>query len=69
MVKPPRCPPPQKRKSDLPRGDAIASRAVVPKKRDPRQSGLFDRPLPAFVRPQLAKLVMVNPLSQRKPAA
>jgi bifunctional non-homologous end joining protein LigD len=57
MAKPPsRRPRPQKRKSDLPAGDAVASRAVVPKKRDPRQPG-FDRPLPAFIRPQLAKLV------------
>jgi hypothetical protein len=56
MAKPPRRQP-QKRKSDVPHGDAIASRAVVPRKRDPRQGGIFDAPLPAFVRPQLAKLV------------
>jgi hypothetical protein len=58
---PPRRPPPQKRKSNLPAGDAVASRAVVPKKRDPRQAGIFDRPLPAFIGPQLAKLVTEAP--------
>jgi hypothetical protein len=38
---------PQKRKPGL-KSDAVTSRAVVPKKRDPRQPALFDRPLPAF---------------------
>jgi hypothetical protein len=57
VAKPPRRPPPQKRKSNLPAGDAVATRAIVPKKRDPRQSGMFDAPLPAFVRPQFANLV------------
>jgi hypothetical protein len=61
MANPPRRPPPQKRKSGLPAGDAVASRAVVPKKRDPRQAGIFDRPLPAFVRLQVAKLVIEAP--------
>jgi hypothetical protein len=61
MVKPPHRPPPQKRKSDLPARDVVASRAVVPKKRDPRQAGIFDAPLPAFIRPQLAKLVTEAP--------
>jgi DNA ligase D-like protein (predicted ligase) len=56
MAKPPRRPPPQKRKADLV-SEVVASRVVVPNKRDPRQAGIFDRPLPAFVRPQLAKLV------------
>src|SRR5947209_9304218 len=64
MAKPPRRPP-QKRKSDLPRGDAITSRAVVPRKRDPRQAGIFDAPLPAFIRPQLAKLVTEAPAGDR----
>jgi hypothetical protein len=61
MAKPPRRPPPQKRKSDLPAGDAVASRAIVPKRRNPRQAAVFDRPLPAFIRPQLAKLVTEAP--------
>jgi hypothetical protein len=47
MAKPPRRPPPQRRKSDLPAADAVASRAVVPRKGDPRQAGIFDAPLPA----------------------
>jgi bifunctional non-homologous end joining protein LigD len=64
MAKPPRRPP-QTRKSDLPAGDAIASRAVVPKKRDPRQPALFDRLLPALIRPQLAKLVTEAPEGER----
>jgi hypothetical protein len=62
---PPRRPPPQKRKSDLPADDAVASRAVVPKKRDPRQAGIFDAPQPAFIRPQLAKLVTEAPEGER----
>jgi ATP-dependent DNA ligase len=62
---PPRRPRPQKRKSDLPAGDAVASRAVLPRKRDPRQAGIFDAPLPAFIRPQLAKLVTEAPEGER----
>ncbi|MEA2859973.1 MAG: bifunctional non-ous end joining protein LigD [Methylobacteriaceae bacterium] len=61
----PRRPPPQKRTSDLPAGDAVASRAVVRSKRDPRQAGIFDAPLPAFIRPQLAKLVTEAPEGER----
>jgi len=41
--------PAEKRKSDLRAGDAIISRAVLPRKRDSRQPGIFDAPLPAFV--------------------
>src|SRR5947209_18287583 len=59
--KPPRRSPPQKRKSDLPAGDAVTGRAVLPRERDPRQAGIFDAPLPAFVRSQLAKLVTEAP--------
>jgi hypothetical protein len=58
-------PPPQKRKSDKPAGKAVASRSVVPKKRDPRQAGIFDAPLPAFIRSQLAKLVTEAPGGER----
>jgi DNA ligase D-like protein (predicted ligase) len=65
MAKPPRRLPPQKRKSDLPAGDAVTSRAIVPKKRDPRQSGIFDAPMPPFVRPQLAELVTEAPEGER----
>jgi bifunctional non-homologous end joining protein LigD len=65
MAKPPRRPPPQKRKSNLPAGDAVASPGVVPRKRDPRQAGMFDAALPALVRPQLAKLVSEAPEGER----
>ena len=65
MAKPPRRTPPQKRKSDLPVDDAFASRAVRPKPRDPCQTGIFDAPLPGFVRPQLAKLVTEAPEGDR----
>jgi hypothetical protein len=51
MAQPPRRQPPQKRKSGLSAGDTVASRAVLPKKRDRRQPGIFDAPLPAFIRP------------------
>jgi ATP-dependent DNA ligase len=64
MRKPP-SPTPPKRKSDLAAGDAVASRAVVPRKRDPRQPGIFDAPLPPFIRPQLAKLVIEAPEGER----
>ena len=37
----------------------------MPKKRDPRQTGIFDAPLPAFIRPQLAKLVTETPEGER----
>jgi hypothetical protein len=39
MAKPPGRLPPQKRKSDLRASEALASRAFVPNKRDPRQAG------------------------------
>jgi bifunctional non-homologous end joining protein LigD len=65
MAKPPRRTPPQKRKSNLPAGDAVISSAIVPKKRDPRQSGIFDAPLQAFIRPQLAKLITETPDGDR----
>src|SRR5947209_2752652 len=65
MAKQPRRQPPQKRRSDLSPGDAVASRAVLPRKRDARQAGIFDAPLPAFIRPQLAKLVTEAPDGER----
>src|SRR3954447_3655508 len=65
MAKPPRRPRRPKRKSNLAAGDAVASRAVVPSKRDPRQPGIFDAPLPPFIRPQLAKLVAEAPEGER----
>src|SRR5436309_236096 len=65
MAKPPRRAPPQKRKSNLAAGDAVAGPAVVARRRDPRQAGIFDAPLPAFIRPQLAKLVTEAPEGER----
>src|SRR3954466_8095545 len=65
MAKPPGPRTPPKRKSDLAVGDAVASRAVVPRKRHPRQPGIFDAPLPPFIRPQLAKLVTGAPEGER----
>jgi len=62
MAKSPRKSLPQTRKSDMPAADA--SRAVVPRKRDPKQTGIFDAPLPALVRPQLAKLVTAAPAGE-----
>jgi hypothetical protein len=41
MTKPPRHPPPQKRKAGLV-DEKVESRAVVPRKRNPRQAGLLD---------------------------
>jgi bifunctional non-homologous end joining protein LigD len=38
---------------------------VLARKRDPRQAGIFDAPLPAFIRPQLAKLVTEAPEGER----
>jgi hypothetical protein len=40
---------------------------VVPKNRDPRQAGIFDAPLPAFSRPQLARLVLRRPPASAGP--
>jgi ATP-dependent DNA ligase len=38
---------------------------VLPRIRDPRQAGIFDAALPAFIRPQLAKLVTEAPEGER----
>ena len=58
MASPPRRP--IKRKTDAPR-DAVADRAVVAKAVDPRQAGLFDEPLPKWIRPCLPTLVDKTP--------
>lgn len=52
---------PSKRKTDAP-GAAVADRAVVAKPADPRQSGLFDEPLPKWIRPCLPTLVEKPPV-------
>ena len=60
MPKPPRRPP-STRKTDAPR-DAVAGPAVVAKPSDPRQAGLFDEPLPKWIRPCLPSLVDKPPV-------
>ena len=52
---------PSKRKTDAPR-EAVADRAVVTKSADPRQAGLFDAPLPKWIRPCLPTLVEKPPV-------
>jgi hypothetical protein len=54
LAKQPRRPPPQKRKSDLPAGDAVASRAIVPRPRDSPQ-GRHLRSAAAGVHPAAAR--------------
>ncbi|WP_158808517.1 non-homologous end-joining DNA ligase [Beijerinckia sp. L45] len=57
MPKPPRRPSPQTKKSNDVAVERIAGRALVGKMIDPRQSGLFDRPLPKWIKPCLPTLV------------
>ena len=52
---------PSKRKTDAPR-DAVASPAFIAKPSDPRQSGLFDEPLPKWIKPCLPTLVDKPPV-------
>ena len=59
MAGPPRRP--SKRKTDMPR-DVAASGAVVTKPADARQAGLFDEPLPKWIRPCLPTLVDKPPV-------
>ena len=59
MANPPRRP--SKRQTDAPSAIA-ADRAVVGKPADPRQSGLFDEPLPKWIRPCLPTLVDKPPI-------
>ena len=47
---------PTKRKIDAAR-DAVADRAFIARRADLRQAGLFDRPLPAWIKPCLPTLV------------
>ena len=59
MASPPRRP--IERKTNAPR-DAVADRAIIPKQADPRQAGLFDAPLPKWIRPCLPTLVDKPPV-------
>ena len=52
---------PIKRKINAPR-EAVAGRAVVAKPADPRQAGLFDEPLPKWIKPCLPTLVDRPPI-------
>ena len=62
MAKPPRRPPaPRARKTDVV-ADRAASRPVVAKPADPRQAGLFDAPLPKWIKPCLPTLVEKPPV-------
>ena len=62
MPKPPRRPPPRTRKIDSPSHHSVADRAIVAKPTDPRQPGLFDEPLPKWIRPCLPTLVDKPPV-------
>ena len=61
MPKPPRRPPPRTRKTDA-TAERVASKAVVAKAADPRQAGLFDAPLPGWIKPCLPTLVDAPPI-------
>ena len=62
MPKPPRPPRTLTRKTDDAPTDRVGDRAVVAKPLDPRQPGLFDVPLPGWMRPCLPTLVEAPPM-------
>ena len=57
MPKPPRIPKPKLRRRDADALDRAAGPAIVAAPSDPRQPGLFDLPLPGWMRPCLPTLV------------
>ena len=62
MPKPPRRPPaPRARKTDV-ASERVGSPAIVAKPADPRQAGLFDEPLPKWIKPCLPTLVDKPPI-------
>lgn len=61
MAKPPRRPRTQTRKTDAV-ADRAAGRSIVAKPADPRQAGLFDAPLPGWIKPCLPTLVDKPPV-------
>ena len=65
MPKPPRPPRTITRRTDGEPAERVADRAVVAKPSDPRQPGLFDAPLPGWMRPCLPTLVDVPPTGPR----
>jgi bifunctional non-homologous end joining protein LigD len=64
MAKPPAPPRPRSRKTDI-APERVSSRAVVPKPADPKQPGLFDRPLPKWIPPCLPTLVDKPPSGEK----
>ena len=65
MPKPPRSPRTITRRTDAAPAERVVDRAVIAKPVDPRQSGLFDAPLPGWVRPCLPTLVDAPPTGPR----
>jgi bifunctional non-homologous end joining protein LigD len=63
MPKPPRRPP-QTKKTATVAAERVAGRAVVEKPIDPRQSGLFDQPVPKWIKPCLPTLVDKPPVGE-----
>ena len=62
MQKPPKRPPtPRARKTDV-AVERVAGRAFVAKAPDLRQAGLFDKPLPGWIKPCLPTLVDKPPV-------
>ena len=61
MSKPPRPAPSRTRKTNTSR-EARTDRAIVAKPADPRQAGLFDEPLPKWIKPCLPTLVDKPPV-------
>ena len=61
MSKPPRPPRTITRRTDDEPVERVADRAVIAKPVDPRQPGLFDAPLPGWMRPCLPTLVDAPP--------
>ena len=65
MPKPPRRPPPRTRQTDV-AAERIAGEPIVAKPANPRQAGLFDLPLPGWMRPCLSTLVDKPPASRKR---
>jgi ATP-dependent DNA ligase len=62
MPKPPSRSPPQTKKTTDAVDERVAGRAIVAKPTDPRQTGLFDAPLPKWIKPCLPTLVDKPPV-------
>lgn len=64
MPKPPRKSPPQTKRTIAVAAERIVGRALVDRPIDPRQSGLFDAPLPKWIKPCLPTLVDKPPVGE-----